>query len=127
MKHSILKFRIWDDQNDRMVKDGLQVDYSSEYGFSNAYDETGRQIDAYPLIVMQYTGIKDMKGKEIYDGDIVLVGDEHCAVSWWKENASWIIGRYAMSAIDDFDMKKLEIIGNIFENKDLLGRKKKKR
>jgi len=45
--------------------------------------------------IMQFTGLKDSKGKEIYEGDIV---------SWKAEGA---IG-------------ELEIIGNIYENPELL-------
>ena len=79
-------------------------------------------VNKYPL--MQYTGLKDKNGKEIYEGDFLF---HH----YFKEvgNVIWHIGqsRWALEYFDKktqelfpIDKKSFEIIGNIYENPDLL-------
>ena len=79
---------------------------------------------------MQYTGLKDKNGKEIYEGDIVKIVDteyqtRHIAIIEFLE-ASFILrmikGEYAGEALmaDSWLDEEKEVIGNIYDTPELL-------
>ena len=77
---------------------------------------------------MQYTGLKDKNKKEIYEGDIILFEDNKAVVFY--EHAKFR-AKYKMSTngycIEDLSevlyFDRVQIIGNIYENKELIGEK----
>jgi uncharacterized phage protein (TIGR01671 family) len=83
--------------------------------------------------IMEYTGLKDKNGKEIYEGDIVRIPDdyeEYGFMAGEQREVYYFDGCFRLkpkpentrdrgNTIMD-DMDKCEIIGNIYENKDLL-------
>jgi len=83
--------------------------------------------DDMPL--MQYTGLKDKNGVEIYEGDVVNIIDPHVEtwgeVVYWEHDASFgVMGsgtfRELLSSAHRSE-RELEVIGNIYENPELLG------
>jgi len=125
-----IKFRVWDEKNDRMVIDFFVGSGGNCYRF----DRDGPFL-CPKLRMMQYTGLKDKNGVEIYEGDIVHV-DRHCT-AWFIEYGSF--GDAAFYAINGLNSCRLlesgqfcaefsivaepvecEVIGNIHENPELL-------
>ena len=88
--------------------------------------------DEKEYIVMQCTGLKDKNGKLIYEGDVVTYEWLTPLGKVWRNDGKYIVewsdGFCLLSNIARYDVehgtkRNVEIIGNIYENPELLGEK----
>jgi len=140
MKNRDVKFRIWDTNKSIMVySDESEDDHTEYYGcFANIFHQILNDLkEDKKYILLEYTGLKDKNGKEIYDGDIVkYLGEDDLVYSLLGIVS---IGEYSTHAGEfkhygvrvkriDIDSyfglggrpDEFAIIGNIFKNKDLI-------
>lgn len=120
-----IKFRAWDKTNQKMLYNGIILDMSDCSRHSTMAGFTGFTPDNIDL--MQFTGLRDKNGKEIYEGDIISGEDE---IHWkivFRQAAYFAYSESTFIDIDDrwtelniFDLNYFEVIGNIYENEDLL-------
>ena len=111
-----IKFRAF--FNGKMYKPTIKEKYSNVI-FSGMIQVAISKKEMANTSIMQYTGLKDKNGKEIYEGDILedVRGNYHKVIF---ENGSfkvvWPHINYTLGSVKS----KLEIIGNIHENPELL-------
>ena len=110
----IIKFRIWDLHDKKMLYvDGI---FNEHPGHSNSimpqYDLCWKD---HEIQIMQYTGIKDKNGIEIYEDDIFI--DENTI-----NGAELVIWNFFIYDIIElgYTENQLKIIGNVYENPELL-------
>ena len=82
-----------------------------------------------PETLCQFTGLYDKNGKKIWENDILMAHlDESYPEDVTYETVEWGVARWvtheADSAdreyLDEFDLEHFEVVGNIFDNKELL-------
>jgi hypothetical protein len=72
-------------------------------------------------IFQQFTGLLDKNGKEIYEGDICNTRDEDLLTCYsYNEFIYMVLFSEEHSGVNGYTQKDLEVIGNIYENPELL-------
>lgn len=146
-----LKFRAWDSNNKAMISPKFLIvnnknnfvvatidccincpnDFTENNGcehlrYMEDYLDGG--LYPYPAILMQYTGLHDKDGKEIYEGDIVkdcsFMGNRNHEIKFETEYGgfrpfTWDGGCGCCNAFKLYP-SQCEVIGNIYENSELL-------
>lgn len=142
-----IKFRAFDKETNKMC-DVLMIDwrdstafifYDNKSDWEKTRERWGAERDLERLVLVQFTGLKDKNGKEIYEGDIVTAWrprPKHLPKDPFKKIQ--VIGNvvyeppsfFLITAIYDdrnwieleHNAEPYEIIGNIYENPELLNK-----
>lgn len=125
-----IKFRAWD-KNEKDFVEITSFGFDEGLWYVQAIDEKENNIDPPyfdfedELEVMQYTGLKDKNGREIYEGDIVSypgIGRSEdqepdlLVVKWLENDGCFIFG----GVRTDYAIRYGEVVGNIYENPELI-------
>jgi len=117
-----IKYRVWDQRYRKM-------EYLEDWRFLSPW-----MTDTERPIFMQYTGLKDKEGKEIYEGDIIkCITKQH---GWpHKGKVEYVEPSFKINVgkepsiregeendyyTDFYNNENFEIIGNIYENPELI-------
>ena len=124
-----IKFRAWLKEERKMVNVETLFIGINRLCFGNSKTEDLFFRDFEEVELMQYTGLKDKNSKEIYEGDIVLIKLDETS-TWYKTVVGFKKGAFIADLIDKEDYVYIfhdwftgddfEIIGNVYENKNLL-------
>ena len=122
-----IKFRAWLKNKKQMVDVAL-INYATKC-ITYALTKKGSMLTIVDenfsnIELLQYIGLKDKNNKEIYEGDIVKIDRQLFRVSYMEEKASYMLDEvdsYMSDYLSNYDINKLEKVGNIYENVELLG------
>lgn len=124
-----IKFRIWDETRDKMHEhDNISyIDFKENlvcvYDYIDYYEDT-RFLFKNDSVIMQYTGLKDKNGKEIYEGDILDYGE------FGKYKVVFSKALFKIQKLDNLNgnlhllgecfLDEIEVVGNIYEIPEFL-------
>lgn len=120
-----IKFRAWDTEKKEMAEVLSMSFNDDEIHLMDKECRVWTTVKDYIAIPMQYTGLHDKNGVEIYEGDIVLAGyyKWKCKVVWDEKCARFIgltndkdVRIVYIDMIDNNNDSAVEVIGNIYEN-----------
>ncbi len=80
-------------------------------------------IEVIPRTIGQYTGLTDKNGRRIFEGDIVdaFLEEERGIVEWDEDTARFVIKLESVIAdFDNYRSEDLEVIGNVYDNPELI-------
>jgi uncharacterized phage protein (TIGR01671 family) len=124
-----LKFRVWVKTNNSQQKySGMYLVYALAPDGVTVIRSSVFSPNIFPIDdveIMQYTGLHDKNGKEIYEGDIVkyqISDTQHSIgdVQWDNLQMRFFFSGYYHGTLDSYYIVKSEVIGNIYENPELL-------
>lgn len=145
-----IKFKFWSKTENKFLDDyyiciRMGLPYELEVG-QTVYDEgfsyntlefptddIGCEVSSSDVVVLQYTGLKDKNGKEIYEGDILRHVDDKGLMNWIISfnDGSFVLQNIGVDgylhgthSLHQNNTSLREVIGNIYENQELLNQTK---
>ena len=117
-----IKFRVWDKRKNKGIHTQNMLYHAQLHRFWQDF------VDYSGYELMQYTGLTDKNGKEIYEGDIIIdTQKQKYKIIFDKNYARYdlkVCGENKLSQTSYFtqiyEKKHIEVIGNIFEHPELL-------
>ena len=128
-----IKFRAWDKERKIMLQDDIYPKANRDWDLWEQSLDCMITVVEMDYILMQFTGLKDRNGKEIYEGDIIkyhyfyfsngseIENECVCSVKWDDTFANFDamdkdgFAHFLGQASDD----GIEVIGNIYEHPEL--------
>ena len=120
-----IKYRAWDNKKHFWLNPEYFYVTGEGRGFTCEHSK-GMYSDSYELMgtnrytIIQFTGLLDKNGKEIYEGDIVRhkAGDVWVVKFEYRENEGWAWNGYNCFVKSEWGL--IEVIGNIHESPELI-------
>ena len=119
-----IKFRAWFGEGHKMIPfDELHIElengeYTVWYSLDGDSIQDGLCVEDFNI--MQYTGLKDKNGKEIYEGDIVRLPEDedykYYSIIYSKNRLGFTLSNGCGFGLS----YGIEVVGNIYENPELL-------
>jgi len=122
-----IKFRAWDTVGNQWLWitgfETAETSKSDGYTLDGIF-HNGDYVGKEGIVLMQYTGLKDRHGQEIYEGDILRDDEMGLNVVRWEDGSFWLEmfyegGQSLMEHLSDYN-EVCEVIGNIYEHPHLL-------
>lgn len=115
-----IKFRAWDEEEKKFWYFTLEDVLKRNMSYKGSWDKKILKGEK-----QQYTNLRDKNGKEIYEGDILKVKFDDVPINLYVK---YDMGEYLLVKEGEWEdslyacmwFHKVEVIGNIYENKDLL-------
>lgn len=129
-----IKFRAWDKELNRMC-DVIQLGVRDIIVNFIEEDEISGFLPIDRFEIMQYTGLKDKNGTEIYEGDIIRTHENRIQKVIWNNNGFKLEYKFKRSYLGEsyWEIRKdielsethnkrwgIKVIGNIYESPELL-------
>jgi uncharacterized phage protein (TIGR01671 family) len=125
-----IKFKVWDKKENKWLTNPKVTFIHHEKSWGNEFylemDEDWESKDYDPLryIFVQSTCLKDKNGKEIYEGDIARFDQEYNQeIKWSQRYGGWEPWCHNIDGCDNIEEFPCIVIGNIYQNPELLERK----
>lgn len=131
-----MKFKAYDNKNKRWLSD-FNISNKGEIfviKYQDSYESYGEWIEGREIketrdaTLCLSTGLLDEDNNQIFEGDIIKSNNDFMVVSWHESYASFVLNKngwlYSHYFGESIDNKNCKIVGNIFDNKELLKEKK---